>query len=198
MHPSDHNLCSDHCGENPTVWDLPQVPLGLKREWLTAETRRHFLGRGVKALGFAGLATLLGRTAPHLLANTSGAAAGPMPPHFAPKAKRAIYLFMAGSPSQFETWDYKPKLEKMFDQDLPESVRGGQTLTGMTASQARLPIAPSLYKFAQHGKAGHWVSELFPHTAKVADELCVLKSLHTEAINHEPAILSITTGNMFP
>jgi hypothetical protein len=86
----------------------------------------------------------------------------------------------------------------MFNQDLPESVRGGQQLTGMTASQTRFPVAPSFYKFAQHGQAGRWCSELFPYTAKVSDELCVIKSLHTEAINHEPAILSITTGNMFP
>jgi hypothetical protein len=196
---SDHELCSDHCGEHPTIWDLPHVPLGLKREWLELETRRHFLGRGVKALGWAGLATLLGRNAPGLLANTVSPTGVPsLLPHYAPKAKRAIYLFMAGSPSQFETWDYKPKLAEMFDKDLPESVRGGQTLTGMTASQVRFPIAPSLYKFAQHGKSGHWVSELFPHTAKIADELCVMRSLHTEAINHEPAILQITTGNMFP
>src|SRR4051812_4829824 len=118
-HPSDHELCSDHCGENPTVWDLPHVPLDLKREWLTLETRRHFLGRGMKALGAAGLAALLGRTAPELLAASapgSNAAAGLLP-NFAPKAKRAIYLFMAGSPSQFETWDYKPKLADMFDKD---------------------------------------------------------------------------------
>ncbi len=198
--PSDDlNLCSDHGGENPTVWDFPQVPLGLKQEWLQLETRRHFLGRGVRALGFAGLATLLGKQMPSALANAApaGAAPGPMP-HYAPKAKRAIYLFMAGSPSQFETWDYKPALADMFDKDLPESVRGGQVLTGMTASQARFPIAPSIYKFARHGKAGHWISELFPYTAKIADDLCVMKSLHTEAINHEPAILQITTGNMFP
>ncbi len=199
-HSSDQHLCSDHCGENPTVWDLPQVPLSLKREWLELETRRHFLGRGVKALGAAGLATLLGRTAPDLLANSAAGVGGlraPVP-HFAPKAKRAIYLFMAGSPSQFETWDYKPALANMFDKDLPESVRGGQTLTGMTASQVRFPIAPSIYKFAQHGKSGHWMSELFPNTAKIADEMCIIKSLYTEAINHEPAILQITTGNMFP
>ena len=198
----DHLLCSDHCGDGPTVWDLPGVPLGLKQEWLRAETRRHFLGRGVKALGWAGLATLMGKTAPHLLASSApgGAPAGlpGLSPHFAPKAKRAIYLFMAGSPSQFETWDYKPQLNAMVDKDLPESVRGGQVLTGMTASQARFPIAPSIYKFSQQGKAGHWISELFPWTGKVADELCVIKSLHTEAINHEPAILQITTGNMFP
>ena len=195
MHTNDHDLCSDHCGEHSTVWDLPHVPPSLKREWLALETRRHFLGRGVKALGAAGLATLLGRTAPDLLASAAPASAGhALLPNFAPKAKRAIYLFMAGSPSQFETWDYKPKLADMFDKDLPESVRGGQTLTGMTASQARFPVAPSAYKFAQHGKAGHWVSELFPNTAKIADELCVIKSLYTEAINHEPAREQIAPG----
>ena len=200
MNPTspDHHLCSDHCGENPTVWDLPHVPLGLKRDWLDLETRRHFLGQGVKALGWAGLATLLGRSAPNLLANAPIPGAPAMLPHYAPKAKRAIYLFMAGSPSQIETWDDKPALADLFDKDLPESVRGGQTLTGMTASQTRFPIAPSLYKFARQGKAGRFVSELFPYTAKVSDELCVIKSLHTDAINHEPAILQLTTGNMFP
>src|SRR5215212_3406561 len=98
----DHDLCSDHCGEHPTVWDLPQVPVGLKREWLTLETRRHFLGQGVKALGAAGLAALLGRTAPNLFAGgiaESAAMGRTVGPNFAPKAKRAIYLFMAGSPS---------------------------------------------------------------------------------------------------
>jgi len=105
---------------------------------------------------------------------------------------------MAGAPSQFETWDYKPELIKRFDQDLPESVRGGQVLTGMTASQTRFPIAPSVFNFQQHGEAGHWCSELFPHTAKVSDEFAVLKSLHTDAINHEPAILLANSGNMVP
>jgi hypothetical protein len=195
-HPLKPDLCSDHGGEHPTIWDLPNIPLGLKQEWLNLETRRHFLGRGAKALAWAGLASILGRSLPRALANESSSA--PLLPHFAPKAKRAIYLFMAGAPSQFETWDYKPGLSSMFNQDLPESVRGGQQLTGMTASQTRFPVAPSFYKFAQHGQAGRWCSELFPYTAKVSDELCVIKSLHTEAINHEPAILSITTGNMFP
>ncbi len=119
-------------------------------------------------------------------------------PHFAPKAKRAIYLFMAVAPSQIETWDHKPGLAKRFDQDLPESVRGGQVLTGMTASQTRFPIAPSLFKFQQYGKVGHWVSDLFPYTAKVADEFAVMRSLHTDAINHEPAILLVNSGNMVP
>ncbi len=192
----DYHNCSDHCGEGPSVYDLPGVPAGLKQEWLSLETRRHFLGRGAKALGWAGLAAILGKSAPHLLAE--GALRLDRSPQVAPKAKRAIYLFMAGAPSQFETWDYKPGLASMFDHDLPESVRGGQVLTGMTAGQARLPIAPSFAKFTQQGRAGHWVSELFPETGKVADELCVIKSLYTEAINHEPAILSITTGSMFP
>ncbi|HMD60430.1 MAG TPA: DUF1501 domain-containing protein, partial [Opitutaceae bacterium] len=188
--------CSDHGGEQPSVLDLPHVPISLKREWLEAETRRHFLARGSKALAWAGLATLLGRSAPHLLADVT--ALPDRRPQFAPKAKRAIYLFMAGAPSQFETWDYKPKLAGMFAKDLPESVRGGQVLTGMSASQAILPIAPSFCKFVQMGKAGRWVSELFPWTGKVVDELCVINSLYTEAINHEPAILTITTGDMFP
>lgn len=175
--------------------DLP-LPLSLKREWLELETRRHFLGRGAKALAWAGLATILGRNATDLFAKDP--ALSTQVPHFAPKAKRAIYLFMAGAPSQFETLDYKPKLVDMFDKDLPESVRGGQVLTGMTASQSRLPIAPSFAKFAQHGQSGQWHSDLFPWTAKLSDELCVIKSLHTEAINHEPAILQVTTGNMIP
>jgi len=196
--PHDHGTdpCSDHGGERPTVLDLPFVPLSLKREWLEAETRRHFLARGSKALAWAGLATLLGRSAPHLLADTS--ALHDRRPHFAPKAKRAIYLFMAGAPSQFETWDYKPKLSGMFAQNLPESVRGGQVLTGMTAGQVGLPIAPSFCGFSQQGQSRQWVSDLLPWTGKVVDDLCVIKSLYTEAINHEPAILTMTTGNMFP
>lgn len=205
MHPEDSSdpsahLCSDHAGERPTVWDMP-VPHSLKQEWLALETRRHFFGRGAKALAWAGLASLLGRTAPNLLANTGAPAPvllGPQGPHFAPKAKRAIYLFMAGAPSQLETLDYKPSLAAMFDKDLPDSVRGGQVLTGMTSSQARLPIAPSFTPFSQAGKAGHWISDLLPYTAKMVDDLAIVKSLHTDAINHEPAILQITTGNMFP
>jgi hypothetical protein len=199
MHdPSCHDphahLCSDHSGEGPTVWDLP-IPQSLKDEWLRLETRRHFLGRSGKALAWAGLASILGRSLPTAFAGQTSPAS--LVPHFAPKAKRAIYLFMAGAPSQLDTWDYKPGLKDLFDKDLPESVRGGQVLTGMTSSQARLPIAPTPFGFKRVGKAGHWVSDLFPWTAKIADELTVIKSLYTEAINHEPAILQITTGNMF-
>ena len=201
MHSHDHDLCSDHGGEHPTIWHLP-VPQSLKDEWLRLETRRHFLGRSGKALAWAGLASIAGRglTSAHAAsgAPVAGSDLAPLVPHFAPKAKRAIYLFMAGAPSQHETWDYKPRLTELANTDLPESVRGGQVLTGMTASQARLPVMPSTFKFAQHGRAGHWVSDLFPWTAKIADQLTVIKSLHTDAINHEPAILQLTTGNMFP
>ena len=193
-HDPHAHLCSDHAGEGPTVWDLP-VPLALRQEWLRLETRRHFLGRTGKALAWAGLASILGRSLPTAFAGATSPTG--LVPNFAPRAKRAIYLFMAGAPSQLETWDYKPGLASMFDKDLPESVRGGQVLTGMTSSQARLPVAPSPFGFKQYGKAGHWVSDLFPWTGKVADELTVIKSLYTEAINHEPAILQLTTGNMF-
>ncbi|WP_367873932.1 DUF1501 domain-containing protein [Luteolibacter sp. Populi] len=184
--------CSDFSGEGPSVYDLP-LPHAIKQRWLELATRRQFLGRSGKALAWAGLAKLLSENAAASTGDSSM-----LLPNFAPKAKRAIYLFMAGAPSQFETWDYKPELIKRFDQDLPESVRGGQVLTGMTASQTRFPIAPSIFNFQQHGQAGHWVSELFPHTAKVSDDFAVMKSLHTEAINHEPAILLATSGNMIP
>ncbi|MEK7950115.1 DUF1501 domain-containing protein [Luteolibacter soli] len=188
LHP-----CSDFSGEGPSVLDMP-VPLALKQRWLELATRRQFLGRSGKVLGWAGLAKLMSGQS----ALASGGEPSVMLPNFAPKAKRAIYLFMAGAPSQFETWDYKPELIKRFDQDLPESVRGGQVLTGMTASQSRFPIAPSVFNFQRHGQAGHWVSELFPNIAKVSDEFAVMKSLHTDAINHEPAILLMNSGNMVP
>jgi hypothetical protein len=115
-------------------------------------------------------------------------------PHYPPKAKRVIYLFMHGAPSQLDLFDYKPTLQKLRGQDLPESVRMGQRLTGMTAYQAKFPTAPSIFQFAQHGQSGHWISELLPHTAKIADELCFIKSLQTEAINHDPAVTFFQTG----
>ena len=119
-------------------------------------------------------------------------------PHIAPKAKRVIYLFMSGGPSQFETFDYKPKLVDLAGQNLPDSVRKGQRLTGMSANQSALPMVPSIYKFNQFGKSGTWVSELMPHTAKVVDDLCIIKSIHSEAINHDPAITFFQTGNQLP
>jgi hypothetical protein len=116
-------------------------------------------------------------------------------PHFKPRAKRVIYLFQSGAPSQMELFDYKPKLAELRGTELPDSIRQGQRLTGMTSRQSSFPVAPSKFKFAQHGKSGAWVSELMPHTAKVADELCFIKSLHTEAINHDPAVTFFQTGN---
>src|SRR4029450_2858601 len=114
--------------------------------------------------------------------------------HFAPKAKRVIYLFQSGAPSQLELFDHKPQLEKYRGQNLPESIRMGQRLTGMTAYQANWPTAPSIYKFAQHGSSGVWLSELLPHTARVVDELSFIRSMHTEQINHDPAITFSLTG----
>jgi len=119
-------------------------------------------------------------------------------PDFAPRAKRAIYLFMSGAPPQMDLWDYKPGLAALYDKDLPDSVRGTQTLTGMTAGQARFPIAPSHWGFTRQGKSGRWVSDLLPWTGRLVDELALVQSLQTDAINHEPAILLMNTGNMVP
>jgi hypothetical protein len=115
-------------------------------------------------------------------------------PHFAPKAKRIIYLFQNGAPSQLDLFDYKPKLNEMFGQDLPESIRMGQRLTGMTADQKQFPLAGSAFKFDQYGQSKAWISELLPHTSKVVDDLCIIKSMHTEAINHDPALTFFQTG----
>lgn len=194
MNRKSIQLCSDHGGEGPSILNLA-IPDGMKREWLELATRRQFLSRAGKSLAWASVAGLLAR-----YGSTAQAAEmqHSLLPHFAPKAKRAIYLFMAGGPSQIEMLDYKPQLMQRYDQDLPESVRGGQQLTGMTASQSRFPVAPSIFPFKQYGQAGHWMSDLMPHTAKMADELAVIRSLHTDAINHEPAILLINSGNMVP
>ena len=115
-------------------------------------------------------------------------------PQFAPKAKRVIYLFQNGAPSQLDLFDYKPKLQEMFGQDLPASIRQGQRLTGMTADQKKFPLAGSAFKFNQYGEAGAWMSELLPHTSKVVDNLCVIRSMYTEAINHDPALTFFQTG----
>src|SRR5581483_3677459 len=157
-------------------------------------TRRHFFKQGALGLGGAALASLLPGRAP------AAPAGGGLPglPHFAPKAKRAIYLFMSEGPSQMDMWDYKPKMAELFDKDLPESIRNGQRLTTMTSGQSRFPVAPSKYKFERHGKNGVWISELLPWTAKIVDELAVVKSVWTEAINHDPAVTYICTGNQLP
>ncbi|HZY90307.1 MAG TPA: DUF1501 domain-containing protein, partial [Gemmataceae bacterium] len=152
-------------------------------------TRRHFLGRAGAGVGLAALA--------HLLADDLRAApAGALPglPHHRPRAKRVIYLFQSGAPSQLDLFDHKPALADLRGKELPDSVRRGQRLTGMTATQDSFPVAPSRFRFARHGNSGAWVSELLPHTAKVADELCFIKSMHTEAINHDPAVTFFQTG----
>ncbi|MGC8639162.1 MAG: DUF1501 domain-containing protein, partial [Isosphaeraceae bacterium] len=178
------------------------------REQFEMMTRRHFFGRTAGlGLGSMALASLLaedGRAA--ALADQSkpvakiGTAVGGLPglPHFPPKAKRAIYLFMNGGPSQMDLVDYKPKMDKWFDKDLPDSIRRGQRLTTMTSGQSRFPIAPSKYKFAQHGKSGAWISELLPWTAKIVDEISLIKTVWTEAINHDPAVTYICTGHQLP
>src|SRR2546425_3218498 len=155
-------------------------------------TRRHFFGLTSIGVGMAALASLFERD----LISAEGPASGGLPglPHFKPKAKRVIYLFQSGAPSQMDLFDYKPKLNDFQGTELPDSVRKGQRLTGMTATQASFPIARSIFKFAQHGKSGAWVSDLMPHTAQIVDELCLIKSMHTEAINHDPAITFFQTG----
>ncbi|MEZ6097018.1 MAG: DUF1501 domain-containing protein [Pirellulaceae bacterium] len=119
-------------------------------------------------------------------------------PHHKPTAKRVIYLFQSGAPSQFETFDYKPELKRLAKTELPDSIRNGQRLTGMTSGQASFPIAPSIFNFQQHGQSGTWVSDLLPNIARAADKLCVVRSMHTEAINHDPAITFFQTGSQLP
>ncbi len=164
------------------------------QEYQILESRRQFLTRGKNALGWAAMTSLMGNH----WGGTALAGEGPSHflPHFPAKAKKVIYLHMVGGPSQMDLYDYKPQMDAYYDKDLPDSVRNGQRLTGMTSGQARFPIAPCKYKFAQHGKAGMWVSELLPQTAKCVDDMAFIRSMHTEAINHEPAICAMQTGNM--
>jgi hypothetical protein len=158
-------------------------------------TRRHFLATGSHLLGSAALASL-GLTAERqAAASTAEAAATAARTHFAPKAKHIIYLHMVGGPSQLDLFDYKPVMREWYDKDLPESVRMGQRLTTMTSGQARFPIAPSMYRFERCGQSGMWISELLPWKKKMADDLVFVRSMHTEAINHEPAITLMQTGN---
>ena len=151
-------------------------------------SRRQFIGRSAVGAGTAALASLL--------AGASRASSGLAGlPHQLPKARRVIWLTQAGAPSQLELFDYKPGLKDRFDTDLPDSIRQGQRLTGMTAGQARFPICPSIYNFHQCGESGIWLSETLPHTARIADRLCVVRSLYTEAINHDPAMTLLQTGH---
>lgn len=155
--------------------------------------RRHFLGKLSLGVGSVALGSLL---MPDLF--KGGDEMGSSLPlgiqHFAPKAKRVIYLFQNGAPSQLETFDYKPKLREMHGEDLPGSIRMGQRLTGMTSEQKKFPLVGSYFDFKQHGESGTWVSELFPHMSEIVDDLCVIKTMHTEAINHDPALTFMQTG----
>ena len=154
-------------------------------------TRRHFLGRMASGIGVTALTSLLN---PRLFA-AAGVSDKSLLPHFVPRAKRIIWLTQAGAPSQLELFDYKPNLRARFKEELPGSVRGTQRLTGMTANQKNFPVAPSLFEFKQHGKSGIWLSELLPYTARIVDELCVVRSLNTDAINHDPAMTFLQTGS---
>lgn len=167
-----------------------------------AYTRRDFLTKTTLGLGAVALGSLLG---PGIMLgkNTPGTSFDPTrgilgSPHFTPKVKRVVYLFQSGAPSQLESFDYKPLLAERNGEELPESIRKGQRLTGMTSGQKSFPLAGSQFSFAQHGQSGAWVSELFPHTAGIVDELCFIKSMYTEAINHDPAVTFIQTGSQQP
>ncbi|MCB1120984.1 MAG: DUF1501 domain-containing protein, partial [Verrucomicrobiae bacterium] len=164
-------------------------------EKLNYLNRRQFLARSTLGLGAAAL-SIMG-TSSRLFGNTEypGTHGVLGKTHFPPKAKRVVYLFQSGGPSQLELFDYKPMLEKMHGQELPDSVRQGQRLTGMSTNQSSLPLVGSIYNFKQYGESRSWVSELMPHTAEIVDDLCWIHSMHTEAINHDPAITFFQTGS---
>jgi len=151
-------------------------------------SRRDLLARAGYGLGIAALHTLLGRPA----------AAAPPFPNFAPRARRVIFLHQSGGPSHLDLFDYKPQLKGRFDQDIPPSVFGGQRITGMVAHQDRFPVVPTMYGFRRHGESGIWLSELLPHLGRIADRICLLRAMHTEAINHDPAITFLQTGSQLP
>ncbi len=161
---------------------VPQLDMSMNR--------RTFLGNSASGLGMAALASIMGSSA----AGGSSIAL----PHAMAKAKRVIWMFQSGAPSQIDLFDHKPRLAEFHKQELPDSIRMGQRLTGMTSGQKNFPVAASKFKFAQHGECGMWLSETLPHTAKIADDICLIRSMHTEAINHDPAITFIQTGSQQP
>jgi len=165
------------------------------QDYTKSETRRQFFASSTFSLGTAALASMFGRDRVQAAGTKTGAGAAVPETHFPAKAKHIIYLHMVGGPPQMDIYDYKPKMNDYYDKDLPESIRMGQRLTTMTSGQARFPIAPSMFKFQQHGKSGMWVSELLPWTSKMVDDMTFIRSMNTEAINHEPAITFMQTGN---
>lgn len=157
--------------------------MSIRKDFELAMTRRELFSRTAGGLGFAALNAM---------------AMQPGLPHFAPKAKRVIFLHQSGGPSQHDLFDWKPNIADKRGLELPDSIRKGQRITGMTSGQSSLPVAPTIFKFAQHGQSGAWVSELMPHTAKIVDELTIIKTVNTDAINHDPAITFIQTGSQQP
>ncbi|MEO8661913.1 MAG: DUF1501 domain-containing protein [Bryobacteraceae bacterium] len=162
-----------------------------EQELQLAVTRRHFFGKSAMGIGGAALASLLGGR----LEASPGLAGIP---HFPPKAKRVILLHQSGGPSQIDLFDYKPALKKLQGAELPASVRMGQRITGMTSGQSTLPVASSMFDFKQHGESGTWASNLVPHTAKIVDDIALIRTMHTEAINHDPAITFFQSGSQQP
>jgi len=177
-------------------------PMDLHEAERLLMTRRHFFGRTAAGIGTAALASLLN---PRLFAAPAAAAPaiGPAPGilralHCAPRAKRVIYLFMSGGPSHIDLFDYQPKLREFHGQELPATVRMGQRITGMTSGQKSFPCVAPMFEFRRHGRSGTWVSELLPHVAGIVDDVAIIKSVNTEAINHDPATTYIQTGHQQP
>ncbi|MEW6161354.1 MAG: DUF1501 domain-containing protein [Verrucomicrobiota bacterium] len=168
------------------------------RENALMMTRRHFFSRTATGIGAAALGSLLNPKLFSALAADSSGRGALGKPHFTPKAKRVIYLFMAGGPAQMELLDYKPALQSLHNTELPESVRMGQRITTMTSGQKAFPVVKPIFKFNQHGQCGAWISELLPNISSIADDLCIIKTINTEAINHDPAITYIQTGFQQP
>ena len=180
-----------------------------RRRWLVmnpiddfqlTQSRRRFFGDGAIRLGGVSLAMLAAERSASASSDLHETVHPPLTgfPHFAPKAKAVIYLHMNGGPSQLDTWDYKPNLAAHFDKELPDSIRMGQRITTMTSGQSRLPVAPSMFGFSRYGKSGIWASELLSHTAKHVDDIALIRSAHTNAINHDPACTFVTTGSEVP
>jgi uncharacterized protein (DUF1501 family) len=172
--------------------------MNLEREMRLMLTRRQLLGRTSVGIGTAALASLLSPAKTQAAGQPNQAGGALQFPNFAPKAKRVIYLFMSGGPSHIDLFDYKPALQKVHGLELPDSIRNGQRITGMTSGQKSFPCVAPMFKFAQHGQSGTWLSELLPHTAGIVDDIALVKSVNTEAINHDPAITFINTGSQQP
>ncbi len=173
--------------------------MNLHREYQALLTRRQFFGRTAAGIGTMALASLLNERLFGAVGNPTLTSHGVLPElHFAPKAKRVIYLFMSGGPSHIDLFDYKPALRAHHKQELPASVRMGQRITGMTSGQSSFPCVSPMFEFSQHGQTGTWISELLPHTAEIVDDIAIIKTMNTEAINHDPATTFIQTGHQQP